>query len=358
MRVLQLVAADRWTGAAATALQLAEALRAARVECAFAYRPGRNLEARLKGLEWCLPVLAKERTLGDVRAAIARVRELASGFDLVHVHLPHDHLIARQALKGSPLPLIRGIHHFGHLRPDPYHRWLFRGLRGVGLASAEMNAAIRRLPGLRAVPAGVLPVALEDRFLAGGSRHAGRGRLGIAADAFVAGCIGKLDRGRGHDLFIRGLAATAGVHGMIIGKGPAEPALRKLARTLGIENRLTFAGYVEQGLEDLYTAMDLFVFPAAGSDHAHRAIAEASACGVPSIAADLPGVRDLVQPGVTGELYPAGDAAALAVALASWARDPVRRWTAGEAAAGRARALWTPKRLAAAAVELYETVKP
>jgi glycosyltransferase involved in cell wall biosynthesis len=353
MRVLQLVAADRWTGAAATALQLAEALRAAGVECAFAYRPGRNLEARLKGFPWCFPVLAKERTLGDVRAAIARVRELASAFDLVHVHLPHDHLIARQALKGSPLPLIRGIHHFGHLRPAPYHRWLFRGLRGVGLASAEMNAAIRRLPGLRAVPAGVLPVALEGRFQRGGSRQAGRDRLGIAADAFVAGCIGKLDRGRGHDLFIRAVSATSGVHGVIIGKGPFESALRKLAHALDIEKRLKFAGYVEDGLEDLYAAMDLFVFPAAGSDHAHRAIAEASACAVPTVAADLPGVRDLVEPGVTGELYPAGDAAALAVALASWARDPARCKAAGDIASSRAHALWTPKRLAEAALQLY-----
>jgi len=358
MRVLQLIAADRWTGAAATALQLAEALREAGVECAFAYRPGRNLEDRLEGLEWCLPVLEKERTPGDVRAAIARVRELASGFDLVHVHLPHDHLIARQALKGSPVPLVRGIHHFGHLRPDPYHRWLFRGTSGVGLASAEMTGAVTRIPALRGARSAVLPVALEDRFLAGGSRQEGRARLAIAADAFVAGTIGKLDRGRGHDLFIRGVAATAGVHGVIIGKGPAEPALRKLARALGIENRLTFPGYLEEGLEHLYAAMDLFVFPAAGSDHAHRAIAEASGCGVPTVAADLPGVRDLVEAGVTGALYPARDAAALAVALASWDRDPVRRWTAGEAAAARARALWTSRRLAGAALGLYAAVLP
>ncbi len=358
MRVLQIVAADRWTGAAATALQVAEALRETGVECAFACRPGRNLEDRLRRYEWCMPVLEKERTLGDVLATVAKVRELASGFEIVHVHLPHDHLIARQALKGLGIPLVRGVHHFGHLRPDPFHRWLFRGTSGVGLASAEMTEAVGRIPALRDRPALVLPVALEERFLAGGSRRQGRSRLGIDSQAFVAGTIGKLDRGRGHDLFVRAIAAAPGVHGVIIGKGPSVPSLERLARRLGIENRLIFPGYVEDGLEDLYAAMDLFVFPAAGSDHAHRAIAEASACGLATIAADLAGVRDLVDPSSTGEVVPAGDAAALASAVAAWASDPSRRSAAGAAAAARARSLWTSKRLAAATLQLYGAVRP
>ena len=102
--------------------------------------------------------------------------------------------------------------------------------------------------------------------------------------------------------------------------------------------------------------MDIFVFPAAGSDHAHRAIAEAAGCGVPSLAADLPGVRDLVEPGVTGDLYPASDAAALAVLVAAWARDPAARRAAGAAAASRARDRWTGTTLAAAALDLYASL--
>ena len=357
MRVLQLAAADRWTGAAATALQLAEALRGTGVECELAYRPGRNLEERLRGLPWCHPVLAKERSLGQVRAAVARVRGLAAHFDLVHAHLPHDHLLVRLALAGSNVAVVRSIHHPGHLRPDPYYRWLLRGTAGVGVANSAMIPAVRRIPGLRDVRVGVLPVALEKRFLTGGAREAGRQRLGIPAEAVVAGTIGKLDRSRGHDLFVRALAATPGVHGLVIGKGPYETRLRRLARELGLGARLTFAGYVEEGLEDLYAAMDLFVFPAAGSDHAHRAIAEACACGVPTIAADLPGVRELVEPGVTGDVYPASDAAALAVLMATWAREPTRRRTAGEAAAARAGTLWTAERLAKAALNLYTTAR-
>ena len=358
MRVLQLVAADRWTGAAATALQLADALRDSGVECTFAYRPGRNLEDRLRDVAWCRPVLAKERTLGDVRSAVARVRALALEHDIVHVHLPHDHLLGRQALRGSRKPLVRGVHHLGHLRPDPFHRWLFRGTAAVGLSNSAMLPACATLPALRDVPARVLPIALEERFRPGGDRAGVREHLGIPLEAFVVGTIGKLDRGRGHDIFIHALCATPDAWGIIIGKGPHLETLRTLTRRLGIADRIAFPGYVEAGLEDLYAAMDLFVFPAAGSDHAHRAIAEAAACGVPALAADLPGVRDLVEPGVTGDLYPSHDAAVLAVRIASWARDPARRRAGGEAAAARARSAWTSQSLAAAALDLYRRAVP
>ena len=353
MRVLQLVAADRWTGAAATALQLAEALRTVGVECTFGYRPGRNLGERLHGIDWCQPILTKERTLGDVRAAIKRVRALASDHDLVHVHLPHDHLLARQALKGMGKPLVRGIHHLGHLRPDPFHHWLFRGTAAISLSNSAMLSRGRQLAALRGIPMRVLPVALEPRFRPGGDRVGVREGLGIPSTAVVAGTIGKLDRDRGHDLFIHALAAAHGVWGVVIGKGPHLDALQKLARRLGVAGRLVFPGYVEAGLENLYAAMDLFVFPAAGSDHAHRAIAEAAGCAVPALAADLPGVGDLVEPGATGDVFPPTDAAALAVLIATWARNPAMRRAAGQKAAARARSRWTPERLAEAALGLY-----
>ncbi len=213
-----------------------------------------------------------------------------------------------------------------------------------------------RLPALRGRPARVLPVALEARFAPGGDRAGVRGRLGIPADAVVAGTIGKLARGRGHDLFIHAIAAVPGIRGLVIGKGPYLDALGRLAGKLRVADRVVFPGYVEDGLEHLYAAMDMFVFPEAGSDHAHRAIAEAAGCGVPSLGADLPGVRDLIEPGVTGEVWPAGDAAALAVLMRAWTHDPVRRGAASRAAAGRARSRWTPGSLAAAARELYASV--
>jgi len=353
VRVLHLIAADRWTGAAATALQAVEALREAGHHALLAYRPGRNLEERLRDLPWALPLLAKERSLADLRTAIAAIRRLAGTCDVVHAHLPHDHVLARLAVRAEGPPLVRSIHHPGHLRADPFHRWLFRGCSGAALANTAMRGAAARLPALRGRPCVSVPVALEPRFRPGGDRAGVRRELLVAEDAVVAGTIGKLDRSRGQDLFLRAVAATPGLTGVVIGKGPYQAALRELARRLGIADRIAFAGYVEAGLEHLYAAMDLFVFPAAGSDWAHRAVAEASGCALPTLAAAVAGVEDLVERGVTGDLYPRHDAAALAVRLRRWAGDAGLRAAAGRTAAERAARTWTAERLAATLDALY-----
>lgn len=376
VKVLQLVAADRWTGAAATALQLAEALRGVGVDCRLAYRPGRGLEERLRGLDWCHPILVKERGPLELRRAVRRIRELCAGIDVVHCHLPHDHLLARLALggrgqgtgdreerrpgedrgpeRGLRVPLlVRSVRHPGHLAPHIYHRWLFRRTGGVGLANSSMLPLVGRLRSLAGVPSAVLPVALEAGFFKSLERERTRARLGVPADAFLAGTIGKIDGTRGHEELVRALADAPDVWGVVIGKGPAVAPLQALARQLGVAPRLVWAGYVEEGREHIFAAMDLFVFPAAGSDWGHRAIVEASACGLPTLAAELPGVVDLVEPGVTGELYAPDDVAALGRLLASWSADRARSRGAGRVAAERARQRWTPPALAAAALGLY-----
>jgi len=359
VRVLHLVAADRFTGAAAPALQLVQALQAAGCEAEFAIRGGHNLEQRLAGQPWVHPILAKERSLGDLRRAVARVRRLAEGFDMVHCHLPHDHALARLALP-SLAPgavLLRSVRHPRHLRRDPFQRWLFAGTSGVALATPALARRWQRWRDAARLPHVVLPPAVEERFGRAADRVATRRRLGIPATAVVAGTVGKLHRQRGQDLFLHALAAAPGVWGVVVGQGEAREWLGRLAHQLGVAPRVCFPGYVEDDLVHLYAAMDLFVFPAAGSDWGHRAIVEAMACGLPVLAAQLEGTEDLVQRGVTGDLYPAHDAAALAVLLSAWAGDTARRVAAGRQAAARARH-WTPARLAAAALQLYLSATP
>jgi glycosyltransferase involved in cell wall biosynthesis len=352
MRVIHLVAADRWTGAAATALQAVEALRAEGIEAHFAFRPGRNLQERLAGLPWAHPILEKERSPQVVRRVLENLSRLLADFSIVHVHLPHDHLLAWWVLRRGPgsSRLFRSVHHPKHLRPDPYHRFLFRSLAGVGLANGDMEPLARRLAPQR--PMVTLPLALEPRFAPLPHRQAIRQALGIPPQAFVAGTVGKLDAGRGQDLLLHALSTLPQAWGLVVGKGPALPKLQRLAQKLGVACRVVFPGYREEGLEELYAAMDVFVFPEPGSDWAHRAVAEAAACGVPTLAVDVPGIRDRLVPGLSGDLWPRGDAAALAVLLARWAGDEKLRQKAGEKARELASVL-TPQALALALHKLY-----
>jgi glycosyltransferase involved in cell wall biosynthesis len=79
--------------------------------------------------------------------------------------------------------------------------------------------------------------------------------------------------------------------------GPHREALDSLAMSLGIAERIVWAGYQDDdALVEHFRAMTLMLFTAAGSDEGHRAIAEAMACGVPVASFPLPGVRAIAGP--------------------------------------------------------------
>jgi glycosyltransferase involved in cell wall biosynthesis len=75
--------------------------------------------------------------------------------------------------------------------------------------------------------------------------------------------------------------------------------------------------------------------PSRGGEGLPRTLLEAAACGRAIVTTDVPGCRTLVRDGVEGLLVPPGDAAALADALLSLARDPERVARLGAAARGR-----------------------
>jgi glycosyltransferase involved in cell wall biosynthesis len=170
---------------------------------------------------------------------------------------------------------------------------------------------------------------------------------------FVVGTVGKMSRGRGHEEAIAAGARVVAVRLAHVGHGEHQPELRRLAATLGAAERNDFLGYQEDTLPDLYRSWDAFLFPASGADQGQRAILEAMASGLPVVALDVPGVRDLLTDGVDGVVV--GRADDLAPALARLAGDPDLRRRLGIAARDRALA-FTPERFAARAREFYEAV--
>ncbi len=72
-----------------------------------------------------------------------------------------------------------------------------------------------------------------------------------------------------------------------------------------------------------------------------RSLMEAAAAGLPAVASDVPGCRDVVEHRVTGLLVPPRDPEALATALLSLVEDPALRQTMGAAAQARARGRYT-----------------
>jgi glycosyltransferase involved in cell wall biosynthesis len=206
------------------------------------------------------------------------------------------------------------------MRRDPYHRFLDRRLSGAVLAHSEMKQSVGPLE------VAAIPVPLEDRFRpvdAGGWRA----RLGIRAGVPVIGAVGKLAKNRGFELFLDTASRIQNpVRLVVVGHGELSSRLRDRARRLGLGGRVHWSGYQEQGLPEIYSAMDLFLFCAPGSDGGHRSISEAQGCGTPVVSVSCPGVRDLIEDGLTGRVV-AGEPSSLARVIESLIsdREAVRR---------------------------------
>ena len=109
----------------------------------------------------------------------------------------------------------------------------------------------------------------------------------------------------------------------LVGDGELEAQLRQAARDLGLQN-VQFHGRADgPELRELYRNADVFVLPSE-REGMPLVLLEALAMGLPIVATDIPGNRDLVSDRQNGLLVPLGDAAALRQALLSVTTDPER----------------------------------
>ena len=112
---------------------------------------------------------------------------------------------------------------------------------------------------------------------------------------------------------------------MIVGTGDRRPALEALTRSMGLDDAVRFTGFVsEEEKLRLLTRAEVAAYPSSKEGWGITVI-EANACGVPVVAARVPGLRDAVVDGETGVLVPLGDREAMARALIDLLRDREKR---------------------------------
>lgn len=102
---------------------------------------------------------------------------------------------------------------------------------------------------------------------------------------------------------------------MFVGSGELGERLVDFARSAGLS--VDWRGFVNQSaLPVIYGQADVIVLPSSEAETWGLVVNEAMACGVPAIVSDAVGCApDLIEPGVTGEIFPCGDVAALARAI-------------------------------------------
>jgi glycosyltransferase involved in cell wall biosynthesis len=122
---------------------------------------------------------------------------------------------------------------------------------------------------------------------------------------------------------------------VIVGHGELLPQLQGKAEQLRLEGRVHWTGYQDEALPELYSAMDVVLFTAPGSDWGHRSISEAQGCGRPVVAISCQGVHDLIEDGVNGWIVDR-DPAALSNAVDTLLGDSELAHRMGRAAAAAA----------------------
>lgn len=150
---------------------------------------------------------------------------------------------------------------------------------------------------------------------------------------------GRIHPEKGLDVLIRALAKVEFPYRLTVaGTGPSREAMAlvRLARKYGVDSRCDWKGYVDD-LAPLMEQADVCVVPSTAPEAFGFSLLEFMAAGLPVVASDSGAQTELVENGVDGLLFEAGNADALAAALTRLNDDAALRAALGAAAARKVR---------------------
>ena len=155
--------------------------------------------------------------------------------------------------------------------------------------------------------------------------------------------LGRIKRYKGIDLLMRAVAILAGhgidIHFLIAGAGSWRPHLERLVREQGVEDRVSFLGYVDDARKTELMRTSWIHGLTSPKEGWGITNLEAGACGTPSVTSDSPGLRESVLDGETGLVVPHGDVDALARAIGRLVTDQALRRSLGRGARAYAESL-------------------
>jgi phosphatidylinositol alpha-mannosyltransferase len=278
-------------------------------------------------------------------------------FDILHFHEPFVPFLSPTVLQASRTVNVGTFHAFGGFSPSYWVGRRFAGdlasrLHGrIAVSGAARHFISRYFPGeYRIIPNGVE----LDRFERAEPYE--QLRDGVLNILFV----GRLEERKGlihllkayHRLRKRHVDARL----LVVGAGPKLREYRRYVGLRGIRD-VEFLGRVTDEEKARYFASaDVFCAPATGQESFGIVLLEAMAAGVPIVASDIHGYKQVVQRGVQGLLVEPRKPRALAAALYTLALDPELRDRMGEA--GRARAPeFSWERVTEQVIDFYREVR-
>jgi glycosyltransferase involved in cell wall biosynthesis len=262
--------------------------------------------------------------------------------DIIHSHYPF--FMGDFALRLSRqyhVPLVFSYHimfeHYIHYLPvhnEGIKRFLITLAAGYANMSQQVIAPSQSVKNILLkrrikTPITVVPTGIDVKAFAKGNARSFRRRSKIPADALVIGHVSRLAPEKNLDFMIPALVEilkkNLRIHVLMVGRGPSVPMIRKEFKQAELSKRLHLTGYLEgQDLIDAYHAMDVFAF-ASLSETQGIVLTEAMAAGIPVVAINAPGVREVVKNYFNGRLIPRPDQQKFAKALEWVLKRPAAR---------------------------------
>jgi glycosyltransferase involved in cell wall biosynthesis len=182
------------------------------------------------------------------------------------------------------------------------------------------------------------------------------GRYGFGAEDRVVGLCAVFRPEKAHGDLLEAVAALkargAGWKALLIGDGPTRPAVEATIARCGLEDDVRITGYLDD-VRAAVMACDVIALVSTSIETLSIAALEAMALGKPMLMSAIGGAAELVEPGVNGYLFPAGDVNALAQCLQAMA-DRSLCTRMGRAARQRVERLFSEDAMRARYVELIE----
>jgi glycosyltransferase involved in cell wall biosynthesis len=285
-----------------------------------------------------------------VRRLANRLRELE--IDVLHTHNPAPHQHGAAARMMARTPVLVHTKHGRNNFPTRARRWaeIVAGrfsdmVVAVSDDAAEVARSIDKVPPhkLRMIHNGIaLPPRTQRGEPGAGSRP-------------TAVHIARLNRIKDQPTLLRAARVVAdrvpGFRLDIVGDGPMGDIVRQLATDLGLADTVVFHG-MQQNVWPYLDGADLFVLSSL-SEGVSITLLEAMAAGLPIVATDVGGNREVVRNSVTGLLVPVGDHLALAERMVELLEDRPRAHRMGDAGRERVESDFNISRTVAEYETLY-----
>ena len=278
------------------------------------------------------PGLADLRALFEIRRLLHEIRP-----HLIHTHTAKAGGLGR--LAGVLSPPRRGrrprlIHTFhGHVFNGYFPGYASRAvvmmerrLAHLSDAIVVVSESVKRdiIDKYRVAPPAkvhVIPLGLDFSWTERIEEQCGwlRARFGIPGASPIVGSVGRLAEVKNLPMLLEGFRrfssdSPRAAHLVLFGDGTMRIALEQQAQRAGIAPRVHFSGW-ELDRARIYSDLDAVCLTSL-NEGTPVVLIEAIAAGVPVVATDVGGVRDVVADGIDGEVIPSNEVAALAAALA------------------------------------------